>query len=197
MTRPHVSIAGLMAAVAAVAVDVTVWRSIYASGSNSQSAFFYACGVLPLASLLIMVGLFSLPGLLREGRLSPFVFGFEAVGWVVVFAFISWYSIAEHAVIGYASAIAAPIRPLIFSYFETAPDWAKFCGEFGFATVLFSLPQLLLALLGGWAAGYYGFSARFEQTGTPSSLPEPEATRETTVPDPLSQKTRQVAGGFE
>ena len=114
---------------------------------------FFACGVLPLASLLILVGSFSVPERVRGSTLSPFILGFESVGWLVVFAFISWYSIATDAVIGCVSAIAAPIQPSVMSYLQNAPDWVKFSAEFGLATVLFSLPQLILALLAdGWPA---------------------------------------------
>ncbi len=197
MTRPRVSIAGLMAAVAVVAVNVAVWRSIYSGGSNSQAAFFYACGILPLASLLIVVGSFSVPGLLRGSPLSPFVFGFEAVGWVVLFAFLSWYSIAEHAVIGYASAIVAPIRPSVMSYLENAPEWGKLFVEFGFSTVLFSTPQLVLALLGGWLARRLGLTLRLERRHALPAMPALEEMRETAMPEMSVQNARPAAGALK
>jgi hypothetical protein len=37
--------------------------------------------------------------------------------------------------------------------------------EFGFATILFSLPRLLVALLGGWLARRLGLTARFALVG--------------------------------
>ncbi len=165
MKRHRVSIAGLMAAVAVVAVNAAVVRSIYGGGSFSQPAFFYAHGVFPLASVLITVGLISAPSLLRGERLSPFVFGFEAVGWLVVFAFISWYSIAMDAVMGCAEAIVALIRPPLIVWVERIPSWAQTCVELGFETVVFSLPQLLLALLGGTLARRLQLTIRFERMG--------------------------------
>ncbi|MFI5454531.1 MAG: hypothetical protein ACHRXM_03685 [Isosphaerales bacterium] len=161
MKRPRVPIAGLMAAVAAVAVNLSVMRS-FATTPNSLPHFFFACGVLPIASILILVALFSAPNLLRGGWLSPFVIGFEASGWAAVFAFITYCSIATSAVIGHAGAIAAPIRPFISPYVDHSPSLAAACVELGFATILFSLPQLLLALLGGWLARKSGLTVRFE-----------------------------------
>ena len=151
MKRRAVSIAALMAAVAAVAVNVAVWRSITGNQSNSQSAFFYACGVLPLASLLILVGSFSVPSVLRGSPLSPFIFGFEAVGGLVVFAFISWYSIATDAVIGCVSVIAAPIQPSVMSYLQNAPDWVKFCLSSGLRLSCFRCPSWFWPC---WADGW-------------------------------------------
>jgi hypothetical protein len=161
MKRPRVPIAGLMAAVAAVAVNLSVMRS-FATTPNSLPHFVFACGVLPIASILILVALFSAPNLLRGGWLSPFMIGFEASGWAVVFAFITWYSIATSAVIGHASAIATLIRPVISPYFEDSRSVARAFVELGFATILFSLPQLLLALLGGWLVRKSGLTVRVE-----------------------------------
>jgi hypothetical protein len=105
--------------------------------------------------------LISAPRLFRSGELSSFVIGFEALGWAAVFAFITCYSIATKTFMGGAEAIAATCRPFLFDYLKDLPVWAGLAVEFGFATILFSLPQLLLALLGGWLARRIGVTARF------------------------------------
>jgi len=160
--QPHVPIAGLMAAVAAVAVNLAVMRSYDPTKLDALPHFFFAFGVVPIASILILVALFSAPILLRGGWLSPFVIGFEASGWAVVFAFITWYSIATSAVMGHLGAIGTLISPVISPYVDQSPSLAAACVELGFATILFSLPQLLLAVLGGWLARKSGLTVRFE-----------------------------------
>jgi hypothetical protein len=89
MKRPRVPIAALLSAVAAVAVNLAVMRSFDPTTIVSLPQFFFACGVLPFASVLFLVAAFSAPNLLRGHWLSPFIVGFEASGWAVVFTFIT------------------------------------------------------------------------------------------------------------
>ena len=75
------------------------WRpSIFGSfvpwTMSSMVQFFFATGAMPGASLLIVIGLVAVPQLLRSGEISPFVIGFEASGWMSIFGFIAWYSVA-------------------------------------------------------------------------------------------------------
>jgi hypothetical protein len=62
---------------------------------------------------------------------------------------------------GGAEAIAAICRPFVIVYAQDLAGWAGLFVELGFATILFSLPQLLIALLGGWLARRCGLTARF------------------------------------
>ena len=84
-----------MAAVAAVAINLAV----LAFDRNDQlrwpaDAFFFACGVMPMASLLILVALTGHQVSCGAAGSRHFVLGFEAFGWAMVFAFITCYSIA-------------------------------------------------------------------------------------------------------
>ena len=162
MKRPRISIAGLMAAVALVAIDIAVVQSIYPE-PKSELQFFYAFGVLPMATVLILLGAFSAPNLVRGGSVSPFVFGFEAVGWVVVFIFISAYTIAPNAFSEYGFAMLASIASPFNAYLEESPNWAQVSVGIGIATAVLTLPQLLLALLGGWLARRLKLTVRFER----------------------------------
>jgi hypothetical protein len=188
MARSRASIAGMMAAVAAVAVNAAVMRLVYAAGS-SRFAFIYACGVLPMASLLILVAVVSIPSLLRGGWLSPFLVGFEAVGWSVVFAFISWYCVDEMGIFDCTQAIATFVggEPGISALFLDGPpdleppNRIEAAIEFGFSTGLYSLPQLVLAMLGGWLARKLGLTARFEHWGTPKELRSTGSMRPSTI----------------
>ena len=164
MKLPHTPIAGLMGAVVAVAVNLAVIRSLIDQNSpESAPHFFFAFGILPMSSLLIVVALISAPNLRRGRSPSPFLFGFEVSGWAAVFAFLTCYSIATSRLMGFLEAIAGLLRPIIVPYAQAAPSWAQMSIELGFATALFSLPQLLIALLGGWLIARSGFTIRFER----------------------------------
>ncbi len=83
----------------------------------------------------------------------------------MVFAFLSWYSIAMYAVLGYVEAIVQPIRPFLIYSLKSLPVWAQPFVEIGFEIVVFSLPQLLLALIGGALARKLELTVRFEHMG--------------------------------
>jgi hypothetical protein len=161
MKRHRVSLATMMGTVAAAAVTFSVMHAFDPGSPHSLPHFLYATGVMPVASLLILVGVCSVPRVLQSGELSSFVIGFEAFGWTAVFAFITCYSVATTTFMAGAEAIAAMGRPVVIAYLQDTPDWLGVFVELGFATVLFSLPQLLLALLGGFLARRAGVTARF------------------------------------
>jgi hypothetical protein len=158
MKSYRISMAMLMGAVAVAAVDFWVIRSVEMS---SVMQFFFATGAMPVASLLIVIGLVSVPQLLRSGEISPFVIGFEAAGWMAVFGFIAWYSVAPEYAADCVQPIAEAIRPPRATHFRALSDLPGLLLEFGVIATLFSLPQLLLALLGGWLAHRVGLTARF------------------------------------
>lgn len=88
--------------------------------------------------------------------------GFEALGWAAVFTFVTWYSIAEQTVIACAyNGLDVALQPVVYRVLQDAPHWAMGLVERGCVAALFSLPQLLFALLGGWLARRVGLTARF------------------------------------
>jgi hypothetical protein len=161
MNRPRASIAAMMGAVITVAMNLAVMRSFDPHSPDSLLHFLFACGVFPMSSLLILLAVISAPTLLRGLRMRPFLLGFELSGIAAVFAFLAIYSIATPAVRGVGGAIGGWLRPTLIPYLEAAPEWAPAVAELGISTGLFSLPQLLLALLGGWLADR--LKARFER----------------------------------
>jgi hypothetical protein len=164
MKRAHFPIAGLMAAVAAVAINLGAWRSIeLTSVDGGMSHFFFACGVMPMASFLILVALISAPTLMRGGQVSPFVVGFEALGWAVVFAFIACYSVAPSVLLGYAEMIGRHTRPVLERCLADTPSWVGLYIELAAGVIIFAPPQFLVALLGGWLARKLGLTVRFER----------------------------------
>jgi hypothetical protein len=164
MKRASFSIAGLMTAVVAVAINLAVWRSIdLASGADGLSHFFFACGVMPMASLLILVALISAPTLMRGGRVASFIVGFEALGWAAVFAFMTCYSVAPSVLLAYAELFGKYTRPVFERYLADTPSWVGMYIELAAGVVIFTAPQLLIALFGGWLTHKLGLTARFER----------------------------------
>ena len=152
MKQFRAPIAGLMAVVVAVANNLAVMRSYDTNSPYSLPHFLFACGILPMASLLILLALMSTVDVQRGRLLAPFLVGFEVAGWAAVFAFLTYYSIATASALRTMETLAAWIRPLLVTHLQTSPIWLPMILEFGFAKLLFTLPQLLLALLGGWLA---------------------------------------------
>ena len=113
MRRPRLPIAGLMAGVALAAVDLAIVRSIVANGLNSESGLFYVCGILPAASLLVLVAVLALAGARRDGLISPFVVGFELTGWAAVLAFLTFYSVFQGSLIAVIEPIAGWATPTL------------------------------------------------------------------------------------
>ena len=156
-------IAGLMAVVAAVAINLAVWRSFDENRPDSLPHLFFACGVMPMASLLILVGLAlgSEPGD-GAGRLSPFAFGFESFrlggGLHVRHALFdrlrrrSWHSPNGPG--------NGPDRSSFrFSSIRRVGSDVRGAGLRG---RYFSLPQLIMRLVGGWLRRRSGFTVRFD-----------------------------------
>ena len=118
MRRPRFPIAEMMAFVLAVAVNLAVMRAFEGDSAESLPHLFFACGVMPMASILALVGLLSTPNLVRGGRLSPYVFGFEASGWLAVFAFVTSYALAPSALLAGTAWIGDWTRPVLVPLFE-------------------------------------------------------------------------------
>jgi hypothetical protein len=161
--RPRFPIAGLMAAVAAVAVNLAVFRSFDDTANYGLAKGCFAAGVMPAASTLVVLALISGRELFRGGRLPPFVCGFEAFGWTAVFAFITCYSIAPSVLVAYIEPFYGFARRLVVPHFVGSPRWLAAFGELGFGTALCSLPQLIIAMFGGWLAQKVGLTLRFER----------------------------------
>ena len=116
-----------------------------------------------MATLLVLAALFSAPRMLSGDRLPSFVLGFEGMGWVMVFLFVTWYSLAQSQVLAAVELIAVHTRPVFSRYLVDSPAWVGLVLELGFGVVIFSLPQLVVALLGGLLARRFGLTCRFER----------------------------------
>jgi hypothetical protein len=152
-----------MAAVVAVAVNLAVMRAFDETQDGALSYLFFACGVMPVGSVLTLVALSSIFNPAREVWLSPFVLGFEAMGWVMVFAFVTVYSTAPSEVLAFSEWIGTWTNPPLPEILERLPKGVRTVVQMGLVTGLFSFPELVVAMLGGWLNRKVGLSVRFER----------------------------------
>jgi hypothetical protein len=111
-----------------------------------------------MASLLVFVGLLRLPGIMRRGMTSSFLVGFEAFGWAAVFLFIACSTLSPPLIGSYGEAMASVIRPIVGPLATGWPEWALAVLEFGVVSLIFGLPEFLVAVAGGWLARKAGLS---------------------------------------
>jgi hypothetical protein len=157
MSRPRISIGMLMTVVLILAADIAAGQALFGSnlqitkstGTTSIDLSLVSLGILPMASLLLLGGIHGLPDLCRRGETSRFSVGFQVFGWVAVFLFCIVTVIAPATILGYANALAKPIAPTFRLWLNRAPEWAQMFVEVVFSAAVFTLPELIFALLGG------------------------------------------------
>ncbi len=193
MKRLRFPIAGMMGAVVAVAINLAVMRSFDENKPDALPHLFFACGVMPMASLLVLVGLAAVPNLMRGGRLSPFAFGFETLGWLSVFVFVTVYSITPATLLAFTEWTGTWTRPVFIPLLEHSARWVQISAELGFGAVWFSLPELIIALAGGWLARKAGLTVRFERRCTKPA----ECASGGGGPDSSVEQTRFASASFE
>jgi hypothetical protein len=96
-----------------------------------------------------------------RGEGTPFLVGFEAAGWPAVAAALIAMLGFEKQILIYVRWAEASLSAFWHEFIEwtgefTVAHWAGI--KFGFDVFALATPQLLLALLGGWAAGRLGVS---------------------------------------
>jgi hypothetical protein len=155
MRHARIPLGTLMVAVGILALDAALVRGLLATGHNipvsatgSLHIVVFACGVLPMASLLLLAASVRIPEMLQRGEGSSLFAGFEVFGWATVLFFITVSTVSPNAIAEYARAtagIAANFIP-----WSGLPEWAGVAAELALASAVFTLPQLLVALTGGW-----------------------------------------------
>ncbi len=139
------SIGLMMAFVVLVAVDIGILRFFWASRKENP-AELVGLVTLPMASLLLLL----LPRIRKENPSRRFWVGFEVVGWVVVLG------------VGLASSLAmdAFFWPLVALLHAFGVDTVEQDELVITAVVaLYTIPQVLLALIGGQLAAGPGQTA--------------------------------------
>jgi hypothetical protein len=157
---------GLMAAVALAAINLSVMQSWEPGRGNGDIPhYLYATGVLPMASVLIFVAGFSIPAFARKGRMSMFTLGFLATGTLAIFAFVTAASLDMEGLRDVGHGVLILAVPFLLRLFERPPIKTQVVVECGLVAVVFSTPQILFGLLGGWLARRLGLTIRLDRPG--------------------------------
>jgi hypothetical protein len=162
MKRFRVPLVGLMAVVAALAINLALVRA-YGIYGVEEATVCFLCGVLPMASLLILAAALEVPTLVRGGPLPPFLLGFEVLGWAMALAFITWYSLAPSLLLKLAEYLLLHAWPDFDVHVRKLPKWCESPVAYAAGGIIFLPPQLLIALLGGWLNRKLGFTIRLDR----------------------------------
>jgi hypothetical protein len=134
------SIGLLMAVIFFVAADFAIVRALW--GTNEP--LIVAIITLPMINLLLMV----LPGARRGRDLRPFWLGFEAAGWMMVVLFASLASFFE-------DAFLYPIEWIDMHDSLLSGSPTEFAFLISSSVVIYTIPQVLAAMVGGWLSSRY------------------------------------------
>jgi hypothetical protein len=176
MRVPRLSIAWLMLAVIVLAADCALLRAALTAFGGSASIPVFLIGAVPVADALavglLLIGL----RLRRDGRAGPFLCGFVAAGMAAALLYALAFILGPEAVMAAAREL---LRPVFDVLSRASLPWndripvgvGQVVGiaiEVGAIFLVFSTPQLLLAVLGGWAARRLGIGLVRCPPGAPS-----------------------------
>lgn len=144
---PQFSIARLMAAVAMIAFVCLAYHIDLTDHRVWRLGHEYVIGVVPMASLLLFGLLVAGSDLWRRGECHPFAVGFELAGWASLFFYVSFMAINFENGRRWLDVIL-PTTQWFFR--RSALIYADY-DVLAFQTLLFFIPELVLAVIGGWA----------------------------------------------
>jgi hypothetical protein len=165
MGHVRFSVGFLMVVTAVISLDVAVMRSLYGAAPGSNQTLYlvpidgttsipfgtFALGVLPMASLLLLVALFHVPTIWRKGYVSSFWLGFATSGALSVLLFMIISSLSPAATQKYLVVVSARlITPMIGMMGDEPAQWLVDGVELVMGTALMVLPEMLIAIAGGW-----------------------------------------------
>lgn len=152
MRGHRLTILKLMVAIAIVAAGLSAFRADVLDWRVYSVWHEYVITVLPMACLLTYGLVVGASDLIRLGRCRPFLVGFEVTGWAVLFACASFMAVSIHT----NDRILSRLDPLTQYTFGTTNIYYLASEVLAFHLVVLNVPQLALALLGGWAAHSLG-----------------------------------------
>lgn len=171
MNRLRFSLGYLAAVAAVLAIDMGIVRSLtrVVPGSNqlqylipidathAMSFLTPALGVLPLASVLVLMTVSQLLTLRRGGVVSASRAGFVGCGWLVLCLYMTIAALAPSAVNAYVVSVGERIAPVLMPLLGPAPSDGSVAAVEGMLCVAgLGLPQLLIALGGHGGSGGRG-----------------------------------------
>ena len=168
MRRLKCSLGILAAILAVLALDMAVIRSLTRTqrfptvrdqwlymvpvdGTHYLSFVGFALGVLPMTTVLVPVTLSHAWTIRRGGAVSTFWFGFVAFGWLSVFLFMAISALSPPAMYGYCEWSGKLISPVLMVILGNSPSERLLMAlDVSLVAVDYVLPELAMALLGGW-----------------------------------------------
>jgi hypothetical protein len=165
MRHVRFSVGFLMVVAAVIALDIAVMRSLFRDAPGSNQTLYlvpidgttsmpfgtFALGVLPMASLLLLVAFFHLPTFWRTGYVSSFWLGFATSGALSVLLFMIISALSPAATHKYLVVVSARlITPMIGMMGDEPAQWLADGVELAMGTALLMLPEMLLAIAGAW-----------------------------------------------
>jgi hypothetical protein len=153
MTHPHFSISTLMAVVLVLAINLAAGGGFFGM-SGMEWPELLDLGARPMASILA-IGLVPLLKA-RSGRSGkrPFLVGFEIFGVAALFLYIACAWLFTH-----------PIHDSVGNLLERFVSSGRPLFPWSLMAI-FLLPQLLIALLGGWLSTRYRVTVRIGRAQT-------------------------------
>ncbi len=139
---PQISIAEIMALVVIAALDCLALRI----GGSPPAVRYLICGGLPMQSVLV-IGL--LPMLRqRAEKPTPFLMGFEVVGWICLLTYVVVCIKATNPLIWHLSYTLYPVLNVTcFPSYSTA----DYVWRYVVVTTYLTVPQIAAALVAGWS----------------------------------------------
>jgi hypothetical protein len=172
MPRLRCSLGLLAAIVAVLALDLAVIRSLTRTSAPGSNQWLYmvpvdgthwlsfvgiALGVLPMATVLVPLTISHAWTIRRGSPVSTFWFGFVAFGWLSVFLFMVIADLSPPAIHGYLGWSGSLISPAITVFLgDSPPELLLQSMELILVFVDFGLPEVVIALLGGWLVARSG-----------------------------------------
>ncbi len=191
MKLPRISIAWVMEIVILVAVDLAAFRAAFRAANGTTSlppigtliGVLVVYGAMPMASILV----FGIPTLIkmfrRNDKSRPFLMGFEAAGWEIVLTYTVASVLSPFWVAGNLELLAGEVVQLIPASMRESIVVVMLL------MLLIMLPQLAVALMGGWFNWKFKISITVERRRT--------AGVEANGPSPAQPPTaKQSLGSF-
>jgi hypothetical protein len=166
MKMPRLTIAWIMSSVVVAAINLAAIRAL--DGTSTLVGWLFVLGAMPMASILVL----GIPSLVRgfsgRGKIRPFLIGFEAVGWTVLLIYTSTAVLFPVSV----GRVVEWVVNSVFIFFGI--DFGSVRGLDAalelFVLFLFLLiplvPQLAIALVGGWLNQRFKFRITIEPRRT-------------------------------
>jgi hypothetical protein len=140
MKMPRFTIAWIMVIIVVAAIDLAAIRAL--DGTRSLIRGLLVWGSMPMASILVLGIPSVIRGLSGSGKIHPFLIRFELVGWTVLLVYTGSAilfpefvgELVQHLLESSDLPLVSGTNPLVLFYVVLIP----------------LLPQLALALVGGW-----------------------------------------------